>query len=110
MNLCVQLQDAYAEVFRVLKPGSYFASYEWVSTEKYNPNDRDHVRIIDEINYGNGLPVQFQLMLSIMLILLVCSRLAVTNLEMIMSHSYCRRCARTKRQRRLAKTVALSWC
>ena len=55
--LYVQLQAAYAEVFRVLKPGSYFASYEWVSTKEYDPNNRDHVRIIDEINYGNGLPV-----------------------------------------------------
>lgn len=51
-----KLQDAYAEVFRVLKPGSYFASYEWVSTEKYDRNNRDHVRIMDEINFGNGLP------------------------------------------------------
>lgn len=55
--LCLQLQDAYAEVYRVLKPGAYFASYEWVSTKEYDPKNRDHVRIMDEINYGNGLPV-----------------------------------------------------
>lgn len=55
--VCLQLQDAYAEVYRVLKPGSYFASYEWVSTKEYDPKNRDHVRIMDEINYGNGLPV-----------------------------------------------------
>lgn len=47
----------YGEIYRVLKPGSYFASYEWVSTKKYDPDNKDHVRIIDEINYGNGLPV-----------------------------------------------------
>ena len=57
-KLCSQLQDAYAEVFRVLKPGAYFASYEWVSTKEYNPNNKNHVRIMDEINYGNGLPVR----------------------------------------------------
>ena len=57
---CLQLQDAYAEVYRVLKPGCYFASYEWVSTKKYDPKNRDHVRIMDEINYGNGLPVRPQ--------------------------------------------------
>ncbi|KAL3156964.1 hypothetical protein ABBQ38_001222 [Trebouxia sp. C0009 RCD-2024] len=51
-----KLQDAYAEVYRVLKPGCYFASYEWVSTTKYDPKNRDHVRVMDEINYGNGLP------------------------------------------------------
>lgn len=53
----MQLQQVYGEIYRILKPGTYFASYEWVSTKKYNPNNRDHVRIIDEINYGNGLPV-----------------------------------------------------
>lgn len=41
----------------MLKPGCYFASYEWVSTKKYDPKNRDHVRVMDEINYGNGLPV-----------------------------------------------------
>lgn len=46
----------FAEVFRVLKPGGVFLSYEWVSTKTFNPNDADHVRIIDEINFGNGLP------------------------------------------------------
>jgi len=94
----------------VLKPGSYFASYEWVSTEKYDPNNKDHVRIMDEINYGNGLPVRLQLLLSFTLLLLVCSGLAVANLNSVVSHSCYRRCAHTNRQRRLAKTVALSWC
>lgn len=69
----MQLQDAYAEVFRVLKPGSYFASYEWVSTKQYDPNNRDHVRIMDEINYGNGLPVQLNTvaMLHVTLVLVI---------------------------------------
>lgn len=53
----LQLEEVYGEVFRVLKPGSYFASYEWVATKDYNPSNPDHVRIMDEINYGNGLPV-----------------------------------------------------
>ena len=58
MSLCIlQLQQVYGEIYRVLKPGSYFASYEWVSTKEYDPSNKDHVRIIDEINYGNGLPV-----------------------------------------------------
>jgi hypothetical protein len=41
----------------VLKPGSYFASYEWVATKDYDPSNPEHVRIMDEINFGNGLPV-----------------------------------------------------
>ncbi len=55
--MCPQLEDVYGEVFRVLKPGSLFVSYEWVSTHKYDPKNPEHVRIMDEINYGNGLPV-----------------------------------------------------
>lgn len=52
-----QLEQVYGEVFRVLKPGSMFVTYEWVSTKKHDPSNPDHVRIMDEINYGNGLPV-----------------------------------------------------
>ncbi|CAL8460594.1 g123 [Coccomyxa elongata] len=51
-----KLEEVYGEVFRVLKPGSYFASYEWVATKEYDPNNPEHVRIMDEINFGNGLP------------------------------------------------------
>ncbi|EFJ51011.1 hypothetical protein VOLCADRAFT_103647 [Volvox carteri f. nagariensis] len=51
-----KLEGVYGEIFRVLKPGCYFVSYEWVSTHKYDPKNPEHVRIIDEINFGNGLP------------------------------------------------------
>ena len=54
----VQLEEVYGEVFRVLKPGGMFCSYEWVATKDFDPNDEEHVRIIDEINFGNGLPVR----------------------------------------------------
>lgn len=56
----LQLEEVYGEVFRVLKPGSYFASYEWVATKEYDPNNPEHVRIMDEINFGNGLPVSLR--------------------------------------------------
>jgi ubiquinone/menaquinone biosynthesis C-methylase UbiE len=46
----------FGEIYRVLKPGGLFLSYEWVSTKAFDPNNDDHVRIIDEINFGNGLP------------------------------------------------------
>jgi hypothetical protein len=52
-----QLEQVYGEVFRVLKPGALFASYEWVATKDFDGANPEHVRIIDEINYGNGLPV-----------------------------------------------------
>lgn len=52
----VQLSDVYSEIYRVLKPGGTFVSQEWVSTNKYDPKDEEHVRIIEEINFGNSLP------------------------------------------------------
>ncbi|KAG2484242.1 hypothetical protein HYH03_016976 [Edaphochlamys debaryana] len=51
-----KLELVYGEIFRVLKSGSYFASYEWVSTSKFDSSNKEHVKIIDEINFGNGLP------------------------------------------------------
>jgi len=46
----------YSEIFRVLKPGAKFAMYEWVVTDKYDPNNREHVTIKKNIEYGDGLP------------------------------------------------------
>lgn len=41
-----KLEGVYGEVFRVLKPGGTFAFYEWCVTDKYDPNDPEHRRII----------------------------------------------------------------
>lgn len=51
-----RLETVFGEVARVLKPGGMFLSYEWVSTDRFDPHNAEHVRIIDEINFGNGLP------------------------------------------------------
>jgi 24-methylenesterol C-methyltransferase len=51
-----KLEEVFSEVARVLKPGGLFLSYEWVSTKEFDASNADHVRIIDEINFGNGLP------------------------------------------------------
>lgn len=51
-----KLEDVYGQIYKVLKPGCMFLSYEWVTTKEYDPNNPEHVRIIDEINFGNGLP------------------------------------------------------
>jgi len=46
----------YKEVFRVLKPGARFVSYEWVLTDKYDHGDENHRQIRHKIELGNGLP------------------------------------------------------
>lgn len=46
----------YGEIFRVLKKGRRFVTYEWVATDLYDATNEEHVKIIDEINRGNGLP------------------------------------------------------
>jgi sterol 24-C-methyltransferase len=46
----------FGGVARVLKKGALFTGYEWVVTDKYNPNNKDHVRIKEGIEVGNGLP------------------------------------------------------
>ncbi|GJP48145.1 hypothetical protein CLOM_g7422 [Closterium sp. NIES-68] len=51
-----KLTDVYGEIFRVLKPGQLYATYEWVKTHKYDPENKEHVKIIDDICYGNALP------------------------------------------------------
>ena len=46
----------FSGVARVLKPGGMFAGYDWIVTDKYDPNNKDHVRIKEGIEVGNGLP------------------------------------------------------
>lgn len=46
----------YSEIFRVLKPGSIFACYEWCMTDNYDPKNPQHQRIKKQIEEGDGLP------------------------------------------------------
>ncbi|XP_027089165.1 24-methylenesterol C-methyltransferase 2-like [Coffea arabica] len=50
------LEEVYSEIYRVLKPGSLYVSYEWVTTEFYNPENPEHVEIIHGIERGDALP------------------------------------------------------
>ncbi|KAG6785624.1 24-methylenesterol C-methyltransferase 2-like [Populus alba x Populus x berolinensis] len=51
-----KLEEVYAEIFRVLKPGSLYVSYEWVTTDKYKDSDPEHVEVIQGIERGDALP------------------------------------------------------
>lgn len=46
----------YSEIFRVMKPGGRFATYEWVMTDVYDSQDPNHVSLKKGIERGNGLP------------------------------------------------------
>ncbi|CAL5378079.1 unnamed protein product [Camellia sinensis] len=51
-----KLEEVYSEIYRVLKPGSLYVSYEWVTTELYRGDDAEHVDIIQGIERGDALP------------------------------------------------------
>lgn len=48
--------DTFSGIAKVLKKGGLFAGYEWVMTDKYDKNNKDHVRIKEGIEVGNALP------------------------------------------------------
>ncbi|KAI5288876.1 Replication factor C (RF-C) subunit, partial [Ascosphaera acerosa] len=49
------LEDIYREIYRVLKPGGTFGVYEWVMTDKYDPNNEEHRAVRLGIEQGDGI-------------------------------------------------------
>jgi len=47
---------ACKEIMRTIKPGGYFAGYDWIITDKCDLNNPEHVRCKKAIEVGNGLP------------------------------------------------------
>lgn len=48
-------KDLFAEVFRLLKPGGRFGSYEYCITDRYNAQDPRHRRVIADMMVGGAL-------------------------------------------------------
>jgi len=46
---------SFKEIIRVLKPGALFGGYDWVVTDKYDPNNPTHVKLKKGIELGNGV-------------------------------------------------------
>ena len=47
--------NIYREVFRLLRPGSRFAAYEYAMTDRFDPEDPHHFKIKADIQLGGGL-------------------------------------------------------
>lgn len=47
---------AYGEVFRLLKPGGCFASYEYCMTNRYNAENPEHQQLKADMQYAGALP------------------------------------------------------
>lgn len=48
--------QCYKQVYDVLEPGGRFVLYEWCMTDRYDPNNQDHLYMKKKIEEGNGLP------------------------------------------------------
>ena len=49
-------EGVYSEIYRVLKPGQIFATYEWCLTPLYDSENEYHRTIKKKIEEGDGLP------------------------------------------------------
>ena len=47
---------AYGEVFRVIRPGGYFAAYEYCVTDRFDPDNARHQEIKTNLEVGGALP------------------------------------------------------
>jgi len=50
------LEGVYSEIYRVLKPGGTYATYEWLLNDSYDPNNPQHKQISYDIEAGDGIP------------------------------------------------------
>jgi sterol 24-C-methyltransferase len=55
------LEGVFAEIFRVLKPGGLFASFEWLLTDNFMPDDPEHKAIIAGIEEGDGISHMYRI-------------------------------------------------
>ncbi|WP_419934434.1 methyltransferase domain-containing protein [Candidatus Palauibacter sp.] len=47
---------AFGETFRVLKPGARLGVYEYCLTDRFDPQDPEHLRLKADLELGGGLP------------------------------------------------------
>lgn len=49
------LARCYSEIARVLKPGGVFGVYEWLTTDRFNEQSREHVEVRQRLERGDGI-------------------------------------------------------
>lgn len=37
-------EDVFKQIYRTLKPGGVFGTYEWVTTDKHDPQNKEHTQ------------------------------------------------------------------
>jgi sterol 24-C-methyltransferase len=51
-----KLSGVYSEIFRVLKPGGTYATYEWLLDDSYDASNPNHRQVSYDIEIGDGIP------------------------------------------------------
>ena len=51
------LEGVYSEIYRVLKPGGTYATYEWLLDDRYDAQNPHHRQISYDIEVGDGIPL-----------------------------------------------------
>lgn len=54
------LKGVYSEIYRVLKPGGTYATYEWLLDDSYDASNPHHRQISYDIEVGDGIPLLFK--------------------------------------------------
>lgn len=49
------LLGVYKQILKKLKPGGKAAFYQWAVNDKYDPSNLEHVRIKEQVEYGNSI-------------------------------------------------------
>ncbi|KAJ1897418.1 Delta(24)-sterol C-methyltransferase [Kickxella alabastrina] len=53
------LEGVYSQMYRVLKPGGYFAIYEWCLTDNFDESNAEHKKLALDIEHGDGIAKLF---------------------------------------------------
>jgi len=59
------LAGVYSEIFRVLKPGGTYATYEWLLDDSYDASNPHHRQVSYDIEIGDGIPAMVKKLVAI---------------------------------------------